>query len=170
MSNAAPSPLHEVEILSSQQIVLVRAHLERILNSRTLAGSRRTQDFLKLIVMHALEGEIDSLRERMIGAELFGRPVGYDTGNDSVVRVRASEVRRKLAQYYGAEARNHDLAVRIELPSGSYVPRFHFGPPGAPPASIEPAGGLPGSASSLPELPAMETPAGQDPASDQRPA
>ena len=126
MSNAAPSPLREADVLSAEQIALVRDQLEKVLSSRTLAGSRRTQDFLRLIVTHALEGETESLRERMIGAELFGRPVSYDTGNDSVVRVRASEVRRKLAQYYSNEAREPEPRVRIELPSGSYVPRFHF--------------------------------------------
>ena len=73
---------------------------------------------------HALEGEFDQLRERMIGAEMFGRPVGYDTGSDSVVRVKATDVRKKLAQFY-AEAKT-EPPVRIELPSGSYVPRFHF--------------------------------------------
>jgi TolB-like protein len=126
MSNAAPPPLHESDILTPEQIALVRAHLEKVLSSRTLAGSRRTQDFLRLIVVHALDGETDNLRERMIGAELFGRPVSYDTGNDSVVRVRASEVRRKLAQYYSTEDCESEPAVRIELHSGSYVPRFHF--------------------------------------------
>src|SRR5580700_11760195 len=114
------------EVLSPKQIGLVRDHLKDVTSSHAFAGSKRTQDFLRLIVRHTLEGEVDSLRERMIGAEMFGRPVSYDTGSDSVVRVRASEVRKKLAQYY-SESKN-DLGVRIELPSGSYVPRFHFEP------------------------------------------
>ena len=156
MLNAAPPPLREADILSPGQIALVRQHLEKILSSRTLAGSRRTQDFLRLIVGHALEGETESLRERMIGAELFGRPVSYDTGNDSVVRVRASEVRRKLAQYYSNEAGDQEPGVRIQLPSGSYVPRFHFAPrrnstgAAAPPPSV--------SALSLPIQPEAQTP------------
>lgn len=104
----------------------MRRHLDQILESRTFAGSKRTQDFLRLIVDRALKGDIENLHERMIGAELFGRPISYDTGNDSVVRVRASELRKKLALYYSKEAANHDLPVRIELQRGSYVPRFHF--------------------------------------------
>jgi TolB-like protein/Tfp pilus assembly protein PilF len=126
MSNAAPSPPRPAEVLTQEQTALVHEHLEQILASRTLAGSKRTQDFLRLVVTHALEGDTDSLRERMIGAELFHRPVGYDTGNDSVVRVRASDARRKLAQYYASEAGAGHLPVRFELASGSYVPRFHF--------------------------------------------
>jgi TolB-like protein/Flp pilus assembly protein TadD len=116
----------EQEELSPRRRALVRDHLEKVLWSPAFAGSKRSQDFLKLIVGHTLEGETDALRERMIGAEMFGRPIGYDTGNDPVVRVKATEVRKKLAQYY-SEAKVKD-SVRIEFPSGTYVPRFHFEP------------------------------------------
>ena len=112
--------------LSPEQIALIRLHVRGVLSSHIFAGSKRAQDFLQLIVDHSLAGEFDSLRERMIGAQMFGRPVGYDTANDPVVRVKASEVRKKLVQYYvETEGKN---AVRVELPSGSYVPRFHFEP------------------------------------------
>src|SRR6185437_8667483 len=100
MSNAATSPLVGADLLTPERVALVRFHLEEILASGTFAGSKRTQAFLRFIVDRALEGDLDALHERMIGAELFGRPIGYDTGNDSVVRVRASEVRKKLAKYY----------------------------------------------------------------------
>jgi TolB-like protein len=110
-----------------EQTELIRQHLKQVLASHVFAGSKRAQDFLELIITHALEGEFDQLRERMIGAEMFGRPVSYDTGSDSVVRVKATEVRKKLVQFY-AEAKE-PLAMRIELPSGSYVPAFHFEPP-----------------------------------------
>ena len=125
MSTGGASSLGEPAVLSPEQAAVVRHHLEEILASHAFAGTKRTQDFLRLIVTHALQGETDSLRERMIGAELFGRPVSYDTGSDSVVRVRAVEARKKLAQYYSECGVSHH-AVRIELPSGSYVPRFHF--------------------------------------------
>ncbi len=127
MSTSHPHLTGDSATPSPEQAALIRRHLQLVLASHAFAGSRRTQDFLELIVNHALEGEFDQLRERMIGAEMFGRPVGYDTGSDSVVRVKATDVRKKLAQYY-AEAKEQP-AVRIELPSGSYVPRFHFEPP-----------------------------------------
>jgi TolB-like protein/Tfp pilus assembly protein PilF len=125
MTIGGASSLGEPAVFSPEQMALVRRHLEDILASHAFAGTKRTQDFLRLIVTHALHGETDSLRERMIGAEMFGRPVGYDTGSDSVVRVRAVEARKKLAQYY-SERGQENPPVRIELPSGSYVPRFHF--------------------------------------------
>jgi len=129
MSTSHPHLTGDLAIPSPEHAALIRRHLKQVVASHAFAGSRRTQDFLELIVNHALEGEFDQLRERMIGAEMFGRPVGYDTGSDSVVRVKATDVRKKLAQYY-AEAKEQP-AVRIELPSGSYVPRFHFEPPRA---------------------------------------
>jgi aminopeptidase N len=77
---------------------MVRDHLKDAFESKAFAGSKRAQDFLQLIVEHALAGRLDSLRERMIGAEMigaemFGRSIDYDTANDAVVRVKATEVR-----------------------------------------------------------------------------
>ncbi len=133
MPRAVPIPVAGHGVLVPEQVALVRQHLKDLLSSHAFAGSKRTQDFLLLIVNHTLEGDIESLRERMIGAELFGRPISYDTGSDSVVRVRASEVRKKLALYYSGS--KEKLTVRIELPSGSYVPRFHFEPEPIKPSS-----------------------------------
>ena len=120
----ATYPVSNPEEFSPERLGLVRDHLKDVFASRAFAGSKRAQDFLQLIVDHALAGRLDSLRERMIGAEMFGRRIDYDTANDAVVRVKATEVRRKLAQYY-QESTKPPL-VRIELPSGSYVPKFHW--------------------------------------------
>jgi TolB-like protein len=129
VSAAHPSP--NVNELSSEQARLVRSHLAEVISSSAFAGSKRCQDFLVLVVEHALAGRFDSLRERMIGAEMFGRPIGYDTANDAVVRVKATEVRKKLAQFYRETAVPPPL--RIDLPSGSYVPQFHWSPPAQEP-------------------------------------
>ena len=120
----ATYPVSNPEEFSPERLGLVRDHLKDVFASKAFAGSKRAQDFLQLIVEHALAGRLDSLRERMIGAEMFGRKIDYDTANDAVVRVKATEVRRKLAQYY-QESTKPPL-VRIELPSGSYVPKFHW--------------------------------------------
>jgi TolB-like protein/Flp pilus assembly protein TadD len=133
MSTGHPPVTREPAVPSPEQTALIRHHLKQVLASHVFAGSKRAQDFLELIITHALEGEFDQLRERMIGAEMFGRPVSYDTGSDSVVRVKATEVRKKLVQFY-AESKE-PAEVRIELPSGSYVPTFHFEAPLAPPRS-----------------------------------
>src|SRR5215470_6063326 len=113
--------------LSAEQRNAVRRALESVVSSNAFTGSKRCQDFLRLIVGHALAGELDNLRERMIGAEMFGRAVDYDTANDPVVRVRATEVRKRLTQYYQQAAQPPD--VRIELTPGSYTPEFRWSLP-----------------------------------------
>jgi TolB-like protein/Tfp pilus assembly protein PilF len=117
----------------------VRQELQNIFASDAFKGGKRAQDFLQLVVEHALAGRFDSLRERMLGVEMFGRPVNYDTANDAVVRVKASEVRRRLAQYY--RSRETPPPLRIELPPGSYLPQFFFddAPPTLEPVRPEPA-------------------------------
>lgn len=118
------SGLNEVESAS------IRRELQAILASDAFKGGKRAQEFLELIVEHALAGRFDNLRERMLGVEMFGRPVDYDTANDAVVRVKASEVRRRLAHYYSSLP--VPPKVRIDLPPGSYVPQFSpvVNPPG----------------------------------------
>jgi TolB-like protein/Tfp pilus assembly protein PilF len=141
---ASTDPDSEPE-LSPERVAAVREHLKELTASQAFAGSRRAQDFLLLIVEHALAGRFDSLRERMIGAEMFGRPIDYDTANDAVVRVKATEVRKKLAQYYLGVRKPPTL--RIEIPAGSYVPKFHWEKPQEAaeegPAIAEPEAGFP---------------------------
>ena len=127
-------PFTKPEELGPERVNEVREHLHDVIASSAFAGSKRAQDFLQLIVEHSLAGRLENLRERMIGAEMFGRPIDYDTANDAVVRVKATEVRKKLAQYYQEAAK--PPAVRIELPPGSYVPKFYF--ESAPEVAIEP--------------------------------
>jgi hypothetical protein len=81
---------------------------------------------LRRITEQTLAGDFDSLKERALGTEVFGRPVDYDTSQDPVVRTSAAEIRKKLAQYY--QETGHESEIRIELPSGSYLAEFHFQP------------------------------------------
>jgi len=131
--------------LSAERSAAVRSHLLEVLSSDAFMGGHRAQHFLQLIVEHALAGELDSLRERMLGAEMFGRPVDYDTGNDAVVRVKASEVRKRLVQYY--QSLTSKPIVQIELPAGSYAPQFHWAPVETPSTPAKPANFLLNSAS-----------------------
>ena len=121
---SSTDPVSKPDVLGPEEAGLVRDHLKEVIASRAFSGSKRAQDFLQLIVEHALAGRFDSLRERMIWAEMFGRSIDYDTANDAVVRVKATEVRRKLAQFYQESGKK--TAVRIELPIGSYVPKFQW--------------------------------------------
>ena len=113
--------------ISAEQADTVRRALELVISSDAFAGSERCKDFLRLVVERALAGELDALSERIIGVEMFGRPADYDTSNDAIVSVRATEVRKRLAQYYREAVITP--VVRIELPPGSYIPEFHWSLP-----------------------------------------
>ena len=93
-----------------------------ILDGPAFRGSSRSRAFLRFVVEEALAGRQDGLKERTIGVAAFGKPSSYDTGADSTVRVRANEVRKRLAAHY--DAVGPKAGIRIELPLGTYAPRF----------------------------------------------
>ena len=107
----------------------IREQLDRILSSAQLLHSRRSQALLKFVVEKYLDGAQDTLKERLIGTEVFNRPPAYDTNQDSVVRTAAAETRKRPAQYYLEPGREREL--RIGLPQGSYVPEFRPAVPGS---------------------------------------
>ena len=111
-----------VEEEEAKRVILLE--LERILSSRLFRGSNRSKQFLSYVVRNSLDGHVDNLKERTIGTEVFQRHPDYVTGDDSVVRVTAGEVRRRLERYYHGAPR--DMPVRIEIPIGSYAPEFRW--------------------------------------------
>lgn len=114
----------------------VREQLERIAASASFRSSKRYPEFLRYTVEHALTGEIDSLKERVLGVEVFGRHPDYDTNSDPVVRVSAAEVRKRLDQYY--RVRGHEREIRIDYLRGSYVPEFSWPQPHSIPDEVPP--------------------------------
>jgi hypothetical protein len=106
--------------------------LSKILDSLQFRSSKRCSIFLRHVVEHAVENHIESLKERSLGVEVFGRDPHYDTNQDPVVRSTAGEVRKRLAQYY-LEAGHRD-EIRISLPPGSYSPEIHPSPERTVPA------------------------------------
>src|ERR1700746_640181 len=98
--------------------------LDDILRSTPFRTSRQCQDLFRHIVEHSLAGSDDSLRERVIGIEVFRRAPDYDTAEDPVVRLRAADVRKRLAQYYQTRG-NSTAQWKIEIPTGSYKAQFH---------------------------------------------
>lgn len=101
----------------------IRSSLQRVLASPPFRTSKRCGQFLNYVVTAVLEGRADTLKERTLATGVFGRSPSWDSGDDTIVRGGAREVRKRLAQYYSGREGMHD-EIRIELPSGSYVPLF----------------------------------------------
>jgi hypothetical protein len=107
---------------SEEEVKSLLRHLQEVADGVAFKSSPRSGQFLRYIVEQAIAGHFDSLKERVIGVELFGRLPTYDTGDDAIVRVTASDVRRRLLQHYG---RYGSIAeYRISLPVGSYIPEI----------------------------------------------
>jgi hypothetical protein len=94
-----------------------------VLASHDFQASKLCQNFLRYVVENTLNGHTDSLKERTIGIEVFGKTPSYDPGEDAGVRVKAGEVRKRLRSYYSNQPA--EAKVLIELPSGTYIPEFH---------------------------------------------
>lgn len=110
--------------LTPEQQAAIGQTLERALASPAFRNSKQCQKFLRYVVEHSGIGNDEMLKERTLGIEVFGREPDYGTSDDPVVRVRAGEVRKRLAQFYQESAGPDD--VRIEIPQGSYRAEFHW--------------------------------------------
>ncbi len=110
-----PSP-HEIPASQIQEV------LAEILISVPFRSSKQSQQLLRYIVDQTLSGHGQLLKERVIGADVFGRRPDYDTNSDPIVRARAAELRKRLAQFYVGPGVN--CAVRIEISPGSYHASF----------------------------------------------
>jgi hypothetical protein len=62
------------------------------------------------------------LHEREIGIAVFGKPADFDPGQDTLVRVQASQLRKRLEQYFATDGAAEGLT--IEIPKGAYKPSF----------------------------------------------
>jgi hypothetical protein len=99
-----------------------REALEQVLRSTTFNRARQVRNFLRYICEMELAGRAAALHEYLIAVEAMGRPMAYSTEEDSSVRRRAYALRQKLDEVYATELA--DANVRIDVPKGSYVPRF----------------------------------------------
>ena len=114
----------------------IRAHVRDIVGSPTFRGSRRSQQFLQFVIDNALDGHFEELKERPLGARLFGRAADYNTNDDAIVRVTASDVRKRLYHFYTEG--DFPSEYRIDLPLGSYIPEISQSPAKEPEIATEP--------------------------------
>jgi hypothetical protein len=100
----------------------VRHHLASLLASPDFDAGSRSRAFLGYVVDEALAGRAPLLNQASIAISVFGRDAQFDPVFDPIVRVQAGRLRRSLERYYLLSGPSQ--ALRIELPKGSYAPRF----------------------------------------------
>jgi len=96
------------------------ALLERIVASPQLRRATRLREFL--VGQRSIKDGLDQIHEQEIGARVFGRPAEYDTSLDNIVRVNASELRKRIDDYFTSDGAAETLVM--EIPRGSYKPVF----------------------------------------------
>jgi hypothetical protein len=94
----------------------------RIAASPSLRRSRLMVDFLLYVVDRQIHDRSDEITEPQIGVLVFGRPEGYDTNEDNIVRSYARHLRKRIEEYYAGEGVEEDLL--LEIPRGGYTPIF----------------------------------------------
>lgn len=95
----------------------IRLQVDRILSHELFSRSKRLSQLFRFAVEKSLAGEAHTLKEYTIGVDVFGRPEAFDCRMDSIVRVEASRLRRKLKMFYETAGRNDRLVITMP-PSG----------------------------------------------------
>lgn len=102
----------------------IREELAKIAASRVFVNSPTLISFLRLVVERTLDGKIHEVKGPTIAAEVYGRDIVGNPAEDSIVRVEAVRLRKKLAEYYATEGQSDP--VKIAIPKGAYVPTFEM--------------------------------------------
>ena len=98
------------------------ALLERVASSQHFKRAVRLRDFLLYVGQSSIENSGATIHEQEVGITVFGRQAGYDTSLDNIVRVNATELRKRLELYFVTEG--SEEPVVIEIPRGSYTTVF----------------------------------------------
>jgi hypothetical protein len=106
-----------------------KAELEAVIASGIFAKAPSLALLLDYVCAKYFEGQANQIKEYNIAVEALGRPPSFDPRQDSIVRVEAFRLRKRLKQYY--EHEGADRHLRIVIPSGQYVPQFLENGPGA---------------------------------------
>lgn len=100
-----------------------RALIDRVAASSQFKRSTRLRDFLLYVGRQSLKDGCPEINEQEIGVKVFGRPSSYDRSQDNIVRVNATELRKRIDLYFATEGAHESLV--LEIPRGGYKPIFH---------------------------------------------
>jgi len=119
-SKTPTAPSNDAIATKADESIL--AELSLILKSPQFTGTSRSKRFLEYIVKETLAGRGDALKGYTIALDVFDKSTNFDSSQNTVVRVQATQVRRRLKLYY-ADKTAH-TGVHISLPKGRYKPIF----------------------------------------------
>ena len=112
-----------------------RQELEHVLSSGIVDPDSNPGKLLRYLCEKYFEGASADLKERNIAMDVFHRLANFDKRSDSIVRVEAYRLRKRLAEYYAGPGR--DRPLRIVLPIGHYAPVIEALAPAGADADVE---------------------------------
>jgi len=115
-----------------------RAELEAVLHSEQFTRAPTLANLLSYLCEKLFAGEAYQIKEYSVGVEVFRRGPSFDQDSDSIVRVEANRLRKRLAAYYAGDGATH--RIQINIPLGQYVPEFRSAvlvQSDAPPTPVE---------------------------------
>lgn len=98
--------------------------LERVAASPSLKRAARLREFLLYVGNQSINQGRSDIHEQEIGETVFGRLRSYDTSQDNIVRVSATELRKRVDAYFAAKGSTEPII--FEIPRGSYLPTFRL--------------------------------------------
>src|SRR5262245_22556911 len=99
-----------------------REEVQRILHSPQFRRAPKLQRFLELVCEYHFQNRTDQITEYAIATEAFEKGSSFDPAEDSLVRVQAREIRRRLREYYQNDGKTSRLI--LDIPVGHYAPVF----------------------------------------------
>ena len=116
MSSIADAPLEEA--LDQPTIDERRALINRVAGNAQFGRSARLRDFLLRVGGQSLKQGCPEIHDKEIGAQVFGRSASYDRNQDDIVRVNATELRKRFELYFASEGAHETLV--LEIPRGGH--------------------------------------------------
>lgn len=111
--------------------------MERAAASAQLKRAARAREFLFYVGTKAIREGCTEIHEQEIGHAVFGRDADYETSLDNIVRVSATDLRKRIDGYFASEGADEPLI--FEIPRGSYSPVFRWRSDDSQQKSSEPA-------------------------------
>jgi hypothetical protein len=96
--------------------------LQAVLQSGILDKAPNLKHFLEYVAQQYFSGSTEQVKEYSIAIQALHRQAQFDPQSDTIVRVTAHTLRKKLEQYYATEGADHPIQIR--LPAGKYVLQF----------------------------------------------
>jgi hypothetical protein len=115
-----------------------RMEVDLVLRSGIFERAPRLERFFLYICRLHFEGRADEIKEYSIALEALGRSPDFDPKKDSIVRVEAHRLRKRLEEYY--RTAGMDDPVHILIPNGQYRPHFVLQNRAAQPEAVVGAG------------------------------